>query len=209
MIKVKIIPDFAKDTVIAGQIIKESKEKWQDQASFLIPLLLKAEIAAIALKDSSIIAFSLARKIIGGKSIAVAFLATRVLAEYRNKGIAKTLVKRVTRNFIFRNKFLDISNWFKPVYFVTATANPIVFESSRKYFKIYPFKGPRQPSEIELSIAESFAEAFLAKEKFNKESFVLGEAFLNSAEFYAREEDIPWSDNQTTNAFLEERIKLK
>jgi len=209
VIKLKIIPDFKGNARIVEEIIKDCQLKWGDEAVFLRPLLLKGEAIGIATKENSIVAFSVATKIIFPKYLSIAFFATRVLSEFRNQGLATNLIKKITRSFILRYKFCNFSHWFKPVYFVTATANPIVFENFRKYLKTSTCMGNRQPREVELKIAQEFAALFSAKEKFNAEKFILKGAFLNSAEFYRREEDIPWSNNEKTNAFLEERISLK
>jgi len=212
VIKIKIIPNLKENPAITEELIKNSKEKWGDQPDFLKPLLLKAECAGIALEGGSIIAFTTASRMAIKGGLAIAFLATRVQAEYRNKGLAKTLIKRVTRNFIFKRKLLNVFNWLKPVYFVTATANPIVFESFRKRFHI-SLRQPRLPDgregEVEAGIAGRFAELFSSGEKLNKESLLLSGSFLNSAEFYDKEEDIPWSSNPQTNSYLEDRLRLK
>lgn len=183
--------------------------RWGDSADFLKTLVSKAEIVTTAREAHSLIGFSLAKRMSANEGLAIAFLATRVLSPFRNQGIAKTLLKKITQYFILSNKIFKPLNWFKPVYFVTATANPIVFENLKKYRRVFPSLKSKQPDNIQLALAERFAELFLTKERFNKESFVLRCAFLNSAEFYKEEQDIPWSDNADTNAFLEDRLNLK
>jgi len=203
---IKLVSDI---NLVESEIISNSREKWGDSDIFLRKFLPQLDLAAIAKDGTYLIGFSLAKTIITADYIAVAFFATRILAGYRNKGVAKSLIKNICSRLILREKFLKISNIFKPVYFVSITANPIVFEVMSKSLKAAPSLTRPNPEQIEMEIAEKFAGIFAPDNKFNRDTFVLEQAFLNSVEYYGNIDAIPWSRNQATNEFLEERIKLK
>lgn len=193
---IKFISDI---NLIESGIISASPQKWGDQEEFLRKFIPQLDLVAIAEENNSIVAFSLAKTIIAKNYIAIAFFATRVLADYRNKGIAKKLLEKLSSRLIIKEKFLKLWNIFKPVYFVSITANPIVFAVMSKTLQI----------TTEVEIAEKFAQIFSPQNKFNRETFVLERAFLGSAEYYSDTQKIPWSNDESSNLFLEERLNLK
>ena len=211
MFTIELISNIEKNKkIIVEEILKDSRQKWGDMEAFLQRILLDVELLAIARKDNgSLIAFSAAKRIIGKKFIAVAFLATRVEQEFRKRNIAKILVGKIIKSFVLNNKLINFKSWFKPAYFITATANPIVFETLRKRMNIVPSFRSRKPNAIEINIARNFSKIMISEDKFNEEDFTIPNIFQDSSEIYNSQADIPWSNNEETNVFLEGRIKLK
>lgn len=195
---------------LTEEILSNCSEKWKDTEIFLRQLCSHSEIAAIARQDNgALIGFSLARKITINNCIAIAFLATRVVKHWRNKGIAKGLVKKIITSFIYKEKIINFLYWLKPLYFISIVANPVVFELLYKNLKIIPGLDSKNPNHSEINLAREFTKYFFPKNKFDPVTFVLAGVFYGSAEYYEKEEDIPWSNNEESNSFLENRINLR
>lgn len=208
MIRIKVITN--PDSEILKEITQDSPVKWGDSENFLSKLTPHVELMAEARDESGkLVGFSVAKRIINKNAIGIAFLATRVKEEFRNQGIAKKLIRKIAKKVIIENKFLSFWNLLKPAYFISATANPMVFESLRKTLNLIPSFSSRKPDKCELELAQIFADILSPKGKFDAENFVLEGAFVGSAEHYMKENEIPWSNNEETNKFLDSRIKLK
>jgi len=208
MAKIKVFFGKEKIDLDLSEILKDSYNKWGDKEQFLQNLISEAEIIGLAKKDTKIVGFSLAKLINTKENIAIGFLATRVMKRMRNQGIGKSLIKKVTKKFIFKYKIFNLLNWKKSVYLATITANPIVFATLYKYLNIFPSPKRTEPDKFELELAEKFAKVF-SNGKIDRDTFVLEKAFLNSVEYYEKEEDIPWSGDKGIDSFLEKRLKLK
>ncbi len=207
---IKLISDIKKNSdLIESEIIKNSPAKWGDSEGFLRKFIPQLDLIAVAQENNVIAGFSCAKIISAANYTAIAFFATRVLESHRNKGTAKGLIKKICSRLIFKEKFLKIRNFSKPIYFVSITANPIVFEVMSRNLKAAPSPAYPDPGQTDLEIAKNFAGIFSPGNKFDRNTFVLEQAFMDSAEYYGDAQKIPWSHNQTANEFLEERLKLK
>ena len=197
-----------KRKILEEKILKNCEEKWGDKSDFLKHCISRTEIMTIAKNNQDLIlGFSLARTFSIPNSLAIGFLATRVLQKYRKHGIAKAMIKKMINYFMLTKVLLNFKGWFNSRYFVSVTANPVVFEILRKSLKILPSYDSRCPTKNETNIAQRFSDIFLSRDKFREEEFVLHNAFLNSAEFYI--DTIPWSNNARTNSYLKNKINFK
>ena len=115
MAHLQLICDVNSNRDIIGKIIEDSRPKWGDSEDFLTRLFSKGEILGVAKEsDGSIVGFSLAKRMVARKSIAVAFLATRVLPDFRKQGVAKKLIKKISSYFVVTNKLIEF--FFNPPY---------------------------------------------------------------------------------------------
>ena len=188
-------------------ITASCQSRWGDSEQFISDLISKSDFIVTAYDDSALVGFAIAKSIFLSNSIAIAVFATRVLCEFRKQGIAQKMFRKLINHFILNEKLLKPLNWFKPSYFVSATANPIVYETLCGHLKLIPSPDSGKPSKNEIELAQAYADVFSSKNKFNERTFVLSGAFLNSAEFYPK--DIPWSKSEKSNKYLEERLNLK
>lgn len=203
MLRIKFFFRDKIKNVIFKEILEECKQKWGDEESFLNKLFQKSEILVVVknIKNSTI-GFSLVGRIELDNVFTVVFFATRVLLEHRNQGLGKLLVGKILRYYLLRYKVMNFLNWFKPVYFVSIIANPIVYNSFRKSFNVFPSPNKADFDLLIFKIAEKFVNSLDVKNNFDIKSFVVSEFFKNSAEYYFNESDIPWSGNKMNDSFL-------
>jgi len=177
-------------------------DKWGDSREFIKDKADKADIICVAVRNDKIPGFCLAKNISTGSELIIAFFATRVLPDYRMMGISKKLIGRAMREFIVRNKVLKIANWFKPVYFVTATASPLVYEQITKYKKKEVVKAD------ETRIAEMFVKAFSEGASFDKDTNIIKGGFSGSTECYYSEKDVPLAGDENINSMFKNVLQV-
>jgi hypothetical protein len=198
---------FNKKLGAASQLIlKNCEEKWGDEKEYLEYLLQRVSVISIFLSGEQVIAFCLSKLVVLQDKILVAFLATRVMSKFQSQGLAKRMIRSIAMRSVVSKKIFSIKNLFKPVYFVTATANPIVVESIIKNLPSAICVDNHIPAKDELDVAHEFA-ILLDKEIEYDKCIIIKNLFLHSAEDYSKKL-MPQCKIERINSFLNRQLKF-
>lgn len=192
---------------VSQLILKQCEGKWGDEREYLEDLLQRANLISAFVSSEQVIAFCLSKLIILHDKILVAFLATRVMSKFQSQGLAKRMIRSVTMRSIVAKKIYSIQNLFKPVYYVTATANPIVVESIIKNLPSAFCLDNRIPTKDELGVAHEFAILLDKKIEYDK-CIIIKNLFLHSAENYSKKLVPPSCKTERINSFLNHQLKF-
>lgn len=193
-----------KDDNLVSSVIEKYVD-WGDSKEFIKDKIDKSDMICIAEYDNNIIGFSLAKNISNGEDLVVAFFATRVSTDFRRHGFAKSLISKVIANFIVKNKILNPLNWLKPVYIVTATASPLVYEQLIK--RMNNKKVSHNDNEVKIACA--FAKEFSDNNSFfDAQKFIIKGGFLKSTECYQSEKEVPWVNDEVINSLFKNELQV-
>jgi len=207
MIKIELT-DNKYIAAVRNDLMTDCLSKWGDSEMFLSPLFDKADRLAVAYDGQKPVGFTLAGTITNKNCIALAYLATRVLLEYRSQGVAKRLIKKISGDSVVKEKLLRPGNWSKPIYMVTTTANPVVYNGLSINFRVFPSPERELPVQLEQELVAGFARKYAGGARYDPSQFVFKEYFLGSAEHYVDPKNVPWANNKLNDEYIGSKLNL-
>ena len=196
------IETFRTISKLAGQDPGDHVRDWLDLADLIFVLESK--------DTSQTIGFSVI-SIIDNNVLHIA--STMLIPQYQKRGIGQIITRKTIEYFFVRRIKSDRSGLlsiFKPFYVLFRTQNPSVY---RKIYKrglaIYPKLNPTQETDEKIiQIASGASKKLWPYAKFDKENFVLRNAYSLHPFLILTPNNVPWSKDEAVNVFFKKVLNL-
>lgn len=194
----------------AKTLLNVSKAAGQDPKEYVYEWLRSADLFLLAnsKKLNSIIGFSLSHSYENDNIIYIA--ATMVIPQYQKKDVATKFVKKIVKTFFLKKIKYRLEDIFLPFYLLFRTQNPSIYFDFQKYnLTLYPSfdQNVKIPKEI-ISIASKYAKILWPYASFDKETFVLKNAYKFHPDLALEPNHIHWSKNELINQEFKKRLNL-
>ncbi len=189
-----IVSDLKKVCTSAGQDPGDYVSKWVSLADFLI----------VARYNDEVIGFSIAHKY---KADAVFFVATMIGKEHNNQSLGKFINYHLLRSF-FWTRFRNPLIFFRTLYFIFRTQNPILYSTWSKHTSLYPALTQNETPKDVKELAISFVQNTWGNVKFDSDNFVIHNAYINTPGLAIKPNQVSWVNNVEINKLFEDRLHL-
>jgi len=192
------------------ELLNISKAVGQDPEGYVYEWLKKSDLFLFAKskKFNSPIGFTLANFYRNEDIIYIP--AAMVLPQYQKKEIATKFIKKIVKIFFLHKLKYSLKDIFSPFYFLFRTQNPLIYFEFYKYnLSLYPSfnKNKKTPTKIN-NIASKFAKILWPYASFDKNTFVLKDAYKSCPGLIVEPNNISWSKNELINKEFKKRLNL-
>jgi hypothetical protein len=189
-----IINDVTRD---AWEEPSDLVKKWFDLLDILVIAKQKDIVCGFVIgnfmeEDFVLLVSSMVRK--NKQSIGLGLFINSIII---NEGIKRRLFS-----------FGSIFKIFKSFYFAFRTPNPILCSMVSSKTGVFPSMNRQEPTKKEIEIFDEIVSRFSPQAQIDKDNFIIKGAYLNYPKLIYEISNIPWSNNDKLNKFLDRRLKL-
>lgn len=165
--------------------------------------LLGGDVTVFAYKGNFLVGFASAAFV---DDNIINFTVTIVDKDYRNKGIASGLNRRILKYYFSNEKII-----FKPLFIAFRTMNPLLYQ--RFYAKMsstFPdYKNRnRSASQAEIAVFKKVTKYFSQGHQSDERKFIIFNATKDFPQLNYKKNSIPWSNNEIINKMFEKELHL-